>query len=230
MANFFRALRLSVGAVVLTLAPLTPVAAEPPPLEAYGSLPDIEQMALSESGDRLAAVMTLGGRRTLIVMTSALDPLNAIPLGEEKVRDLEWVGDEKLVAVISQTSTLPPEYINSQFEFVHAIILPASPSNERKVVFDGDATMMNAVFGSYGVRKVDGKWMAYFGGVEKDRGVRDYYISNGSPALYAVDVTENNWRRVADRASPGMGQQWLLGTNGRIAATISFEPVSGKWN
>lgn len=229
MAKVFVAARALVFVLAMVAAPVTAWGAAPP-LDVYGNLPDIERMALSESGDRLAAIMTVGGHRALIVMTAALDPLRAIPLTDEKVRQLQWVGDDELLAVVSQTNKLSPEYVQSKFEFFHPIIVPATDSNERHVVFDGDPKMINAEFGEYGVRKVDGKWMAYFAGIEKEKGAHDYYLGRASPALYAVDVAGDSWHRIAHSAPEGQNQNWLLGEDGQVAATMTFGLIDGRWS
>lgn len=204
--------------------------AAPPPLSVYGELPEVETVALSPSGNRLATVMTINGQRTLLMLTSDLDPLQTMPLKDEKIRSMDWVGDDRLALVFSQTKTLGPEFVASQFEFFHAVILSATNGEERRVVFDKDATMMNAVFGTYGARKVDGKWTAYFGGVERTRGARDFVIESGAPALFAVDVEKHNWRRIADRGGDGESRTWLLNADGAVAATFSIQSRNGNWS
>jgi hypothetical protein len=174
MFHVFSVLRRLWGLAVLVFAPFVAAAAEPPPLSAYGNLPDIERMALSNDGSRLAAVMTIGGERVVVLMTAELDTLRMTKIEEAKVRGLEWVGSDHVVVELSHTETLGPEYSQSQFEFFHALILPTDPVEEQQMVFD-DATMLNAVFGWYGVRRIDGRWKVYLSGVERERGARGYY-------------------------------------------------------
>ena len=166
MANVFIALRRLLLIAALIVAPQAAWAADPLPLSAYGNLPDVERVALSHSGERVAAVMASGGKRALLLMDAELEVLRTMPLTSEKVRSMEWIGDDRLVIVVSQTETLGPEFVQSQIEFFHAIIVPADAAAERRVVFDKDPTMLNMVFGTYGVRQVDGRWVAYLGGVE----------------------------------------------------------------
>ncbi len=213
----------------LAVAPLPAQAADPPPLSAYGNLPDVEQMALSNNGERLAAVMSIGGERVVLMMTAALDPIRMMKLEDAKVRSLEWVGDDQLVVEVSHTETLPPEFRQAQFEFFHALILPASAEGTQRLVFD-TPTMLNAIFGTRGVRQIDGRWVAYFMGVEKERGARGYYIGSTAPELFAVDVATNQQRRVADRGSQGYGYQHLLGPGGGLAAMLQIEIRSGDWS
>jgi dienelactone hydrolase len=228
MPSIFNGLRRLIGLAALILAAPAAHAAEPPPLAAYGKLPDVESMAMSHSGQRLAAVRTIGGERVVLMMTSELDVLRMMRLEDAKVRGMDWIGDDFLVVQVSRTETLPPEFSQSQIEFFHALILPADESKPQKMVFD-TPTMLNAVFGSLGVRQIDGRWMAYFSGVERERGARGYYIGSTRPDLFAVEIATNRHSRVAKKGSQGYGYGWLLGSDGKIAATLDIEIRSGNW-
>ena len=66
--------RLSAAASAVILAMLTtPAEAAPPPLDAYGNLPEVEQMSLSQSGQMLAIVATTSGERKVIVTDAEKD-------------------------------------------------------------------------------------------------------------------------------------------------------------
>jgi dienelactone hydrolase len=229
MSSLIKALAALVGLVTMIAAPLTAGAAEPPPLAAYGSLPDIENMALSNDGSRLAAIMTIGGERVVVLMTAELDTLRMLRIEDAKVRGLEWIGNDTVVVQLSHTEVLGPEFTPSQIEFFHAMLLPADPGARQELVFD-NPTMLNAIFGSYGVRNVDGRWKLYLSGVERGRGARGYYIGNTAPDLFAIDVATNEFRRVADKGSQGYGYSWLLGPDGALAAMMEVEGRSGKWS
>jgi dipeptidyl aminopeptidase/acylaminoacyl peptidase len=229
MSDLIRAVRRLVCLAALVLAPVAAAAAEPPPLAAFGNLPDIENMALSNDGSRLAAVMTIGGERVVLLMTAELDTLRMMRIEQAKIRGLEWVGNDHVVVEVSHTEVLGPEFTPSQIEFFHAMILPADQSEPQQLVFDG-TTMLNAVFGSYGVRNVDGRWKVYFSGVERERGARGYYIGSTAPDLFVIDVASNQHRRLADKGSQGYGYSWLLGTDGTLAAMMSIERRSGDWS
>ena len=229
MSRVFSALRLLASFAALVISPLAAMAAEPPPLAAYGSLPDIESMALSNDGSRLAAVMTIGGERVVLLMTAELDTLRMMRVEEAKVRGLEWIGNEHVVVEVSRTEVLPPGSIPAQIEFFHALLIPASGTGPEQMVFD-NSTMLNAVFGSYGVRNIGGQWKVYFSGVERERGARGSYIGSTAPDLFAIDVATNEHRRVADKGSQGYGYSWLLGTDGTLAAMMAIERRSGEWS
>ena len=74
------------------------------PLAAYGSLPTIEQIAISPSGRLLALVFVKDEQRTIVVEDLALKkPVNGVRLGETKLRGLEWAGDNHLIILSSFT-------------------------------------------------------------------------------------------------------------------------------
>jgi pimeloyl-ACP methyl ester carboxylesterase len=230
MGRILKVFRQLAWFVALALAPLSAQAAEPLPLSEYGGLPDIERIALSNSGERLAAVMTIGDERALLLLTDKLDTLRIMRLEDAKVRSLEWIGDDHAVIEMSRTETLDPDFINSQFEFFHAIILPVDPAEKEQMVFDRDPKMLNAIFGAHGIRKVDGRWKAYYSGIERQRGARGYYLGNNGSALFEIDVARHAWTQVAPSGSQGTGHRWLLGPDGKLAATMSIDIRTGFWS
>jgi dienelactone hydrolase len=229
MSRFIHAVRRLLCLAAIVLAPVAAIAAGPPHLSVYGNLPDIESMALSNDGSRIAAVMTIGGERVVVLLTAELETLRMLRIEKAKVRGLEWIGNDYAVVQVSRTEVLGPEFTPSQIEFFHALLLPADGTKEHEMVFD-DATMLNAIFGSQGVRNVDGKWVAYFSGVERERGARGYYIGSTRPDLFAVDVATNRHRRIADKGRQGYGYAWLLGPNGQPAAMMEIEIRTGSWS
>jgi len=220
--------RLAAFVALLALPAMAGMAADPPPLAAYGRLPDIEDMALSNDGSHLAAIMSIKGERVVVLMTSKLETLRMMRLDDAKVRSMDWIGDDVLMVVVSHTETLGPEYVSNQTEFWHALILPADASKEQVMVFEKDPTILNAIFGTHGLRHVDGRWLAYFTAIERKRGVRNYYI-DGEPMLFAVDPVQNKRTRIATTASQGEGTNWMLDSQGKVAATLSIQLLTGSW-
>lgn len=78
------------------------------PLEAYGALPTIEFVQVSPSGDRLAYVTVAGDQRALIVTRLADGQLLAgARVGDAKVRDVQWVGEDAVLSTTSTTQSIP---------------------------------------------------------------------------------------------------------------------------
>ena len=78
-----------------------------PPIEAYGQLPSVEMMQLSPSGERYAYITVVGETRRLVVATDKGEPFFFSETGNTKVRDLQWVGDDRLLLWTSKIYDQP---------------------------------------------------------------------------------------------------------------------------
>jgi dipeptidyl aminopeptidase/acylaminoacyl peptidase len=85
---------------------IVPALADPLPVEAYGKLPAIESPRLSASGDRMAFLSSVNGRRCLVVYKFIEGGGNrALCPGSYEVRSFAWKNDDRLILdVYSYTS------------------------------------------------------------------------------------------------------------------------------
>ena len=97
---------LGLSITVEVMAAPTANRPEPPPLEAYGALPAVEQIALSANGKQIAYVGLLEGKRRVLALTSDGKPIWSGLVGDLKTRDLQWAGDQILVLETSQAVNL----------------------------------------------------------------------------------------------------------------------------
>jgi dipeptidyl aminopeptidase/acylaminoacyl peptidase len=229
-----REFRILLRAVCPILAfGLTPAfdaqAAEPPPLSAYGQLPEVEDMTLSPDGTRLAALATVRGERMLLIMDEQLRQLRKMTVGDVKVRSIAWIGEERVLVRTSQTEDLGYGFTADQYEFSRAFIVPVDPALEVAMVFRGDQTIVSAVFGEYGQRRSDKGWTGYFGGIGLTRGPNGYFAPHFRPALFEVDLVENDAHRIAFPGGESQDVDWLVGTDGKVVATLTIETRNGRW-
>lgn len=78
----------------------------PPPLEAYGALPSLELVQLSPSGRRLAFIRVIGEQRRLVLVDLASQSqLGSVGAGNAKVRDLQWIGEDRVLITTSETES-----------------------------------------------------------------------------------------------------------------------------
>ncbi|MFW2343117.1 alpha/beta fold hydrolase [Brevundimonas sp.] len=78
--------------------------AAPPPLAAYGALPSLELLQLSPSGERLAFISVAGEQRRLILMDlTTFAPVANVAVGAAKVRDLRWLGEDRVLIITTET-------------------------------------------------------------------------------------------------------------------------------
>ncbi|RYG34789.1 MAG: hypothetical protein EON93_07525, partial [Burkholderiales bacterium] len=83
-------------------------AVEPAPLSAYGALPSLELVQLSPSGKQLAFITVSGEERMLVLLDLATKAqTGGVSVGQAKVRNLDWLGEAKILITTSKTENLP---------------------------------------------------------------------------------------------------------------------------
>lgn len=203
----------------------------PPPLSAYGELPDIEDIVISPSGERIAILGRFDGQRMLVVIDGNNKSVFAMPLAGIKVREFELVSDDLLLLRRSTTEKLGFDFTQDKFEFYQAITIGIA-NKQPNLVFANKRDLVQATFGYYGTRLVEGRPTAYFGAIELQRSSfnrSEYHFDHGRPALYAVDLETNTANRVDPAPGEDIDREWLIGANGKVAAKLDFSTATGKW-
>ena len=189
------------------------------PLEVYGRLPSLEDMALSPDGQKIAYVRTTGDERLVVVHEfSRPEPLTGAPVGSIKLRSIEWMDDDDLLLTVSSTETPPLGYWKGEwFRLVHMKI---SANHIYPVLFDiaGERTL-NIVTASPMVRDTEGRTEVYLRGVHASNGFR--------PALFRYDVATRRMRLVATSAVSRTG--WLVDEAGRVASEYRYDDERQQW-
>lgn len=118
--------RLAIWAPLAVLAPLAPgplllpalaqtSAVTPPPLSAYGELPDVERAAISPSGDRVVLLTKVRGERVLLAIQDQTTPLRVVRVGDMKIRSVRWVGEDRLLLIAGETIDRKPLFLMEKF-------------------------------------------------------------------------------------------------------------------
>ena len=224
--NPLRKICAALALLWLAIAPAAPAA---PPLAVYGRLPDFETARLSPSGKRVAMVGMFGSGRRLRVIEGDKEILSW-PVGTQKVRDLFWAGEDRLLLMVSDTEVLGPGFTAAKAELARMLVVPIS-GGEPWPVFGGLSSVSGNVRGYYGAVERDGRWYGYFGGttLEPDR-----FLLAGSastrPDLYEVDLASRSSRRIGRRPDDSARtRDWAIGADGRIVATLDLRTGSGAW-
>ncbi len=233
MVRIFTALALISG-----LAVGAPVLAEPPPPEVYGKLPAITNVHLSPSGDRYAFIADHEGARRLYVLTSDDKPLIVMPIGDKKLLDLTWAGEDHLMVHLSTTVNVGPDFTVSKMELSSVFILNVD-AKKLIFIFQKHDRVNHVVFGQFGAAKIGDQWFGYFGGqtyeevrggngdveysnTETDGGV--IYINTD---LYRVNLDTGALALVAKGELGSDG--WLVGPKGDVVARALQNQKSGAW-
>ncbi len=206
-------------------APLKPL-----PLSEYGELPKVEDATLSASGKRVALLATVNDTRSLVVIEGKDTVLANMPVGDMKIRYIEWIGEDRLLLVSSQTEDLGRNFTTDKAEFYIARVLPVVPGLEAGMVFAERRNIVDAILGDYGIREIGGRHYGFFGGMQlKKDGRMEYVFDHGRPYLYRVDLQDMSVKRFANAARPGHDNDWLIDANGEIAATFDINDNNGDW-
>jgi len=213
--------RAFIGLVIAAFAlawAQTAAAAPAAPIEAYGKLPDMEDVRLSPSGKRLAMVKVVGDERRLLVIETAGKVLVNAAIGDSKLSGIDWASDDYLLVTKRETVDGGIDFGWNNLELAAVLVLDLKQGKQFWVFKRGDRT--GAVLGSYGVRQVNGKWFGYFGGREE--------ITQPN-SLFEVDFTTGKFRKIRT-GSDHYWNRWLVGVDGKLAAYSEYLDSTGDWD
>jgi dipeptidyl aminopeptidase/acylaminoacyl peptidase len=216
--------------LVLALAVAPCRSADSPALSIYGSLPVIERVALSPSGSRTAIVGEFNDKRQILIVEGQSKPLLTVTVGDVKVRGIYWAGEDTVLLYTSVTSSLSPmDFTTDKAELSAMLVLPLK-GREAWSVFGGDRKITGGVRGFYGVRRKDGKYYGYFGGmVVGGTAATAEYLKSTNPVLFEVDLETRKVRKIAPNIEGNAYRDWVIGVDGEIAATLDYRSGTGDW-
>jgi dipeptidyl aminopeptidase/acylaminoacyl peptidase len=192
------------------------------PLEVYGRLPSVENVALSPRAERIAVVRTRGNERVLAVHDlRGAQLLYGGRIGEAKLRDLTWADEDHLLLTTSMTS-LPPFGVSGPLrEWWQLTDLSVTRRKVRGITLDvfGEQTF-SAIFSEPMVRTVHGRTMllvegSYLAGNRFLPGLFRYDFESGRTSLVSKSVEADT--------------DWLVDEAGEVAAELRYEDSSRKW-
>lgn len=220
----FRLLAISfLGLTAVLVAP----GAWAVPLTVYGQLPNIENVALSPDGTRLAYVRTQGDLRIVFIANVADRKVICwVKAGNTKLRAIEWADRDNLMIEASVTAGMYG-YREEWFMLRDYNI----PRNELHTL-PGDTLgeknqVMNIVVGNVAVRYVDGHTDLFVPGLYVAAPVDTMTDSQDIIALFRCDLTTGITTLVR-KGSPYT--QWQLDSQGRLAAARDYDWRAQRWS
>jgi dipeptidyl aminopeptidase/acylaminoacyl peptidase len=205
----------SLGALLLTqVAPAAP-------LEAYGRLPSLENLALSPDGSRVALVKTQQNARVVSVFSIAeRRVLSELRVGNQKLRGIEWADDNYLMLVTSVT-TVPLGFVGEDYEWFQ-IQLYDTRNGARFLIPGADTfnhvELMNTVHGEAVVRRVRGHTALFVPAL----------TGRFTPVLVRVDLDTRQSRVVRFGGSATVS--WLVDETGEVAAEETYDQGNRRWS
>ncbi len=213
--------------IIASLALVGAASAGAAPLELYGRLPDLEDVALSPDGSRMAFVRTTstGDARAIIVMSLAdRKPLGGLNIGENKLRTVDWADSDHLMITTSMT-TLPAGFVGMRHELYGLQIYDLTTRKTTLVPqvppARGVSTIaMNIVIGRVMIAHPAGHTVLFVPGLY----VADHHTM---PALYRANVDGSEQRIVREGTDDTRG--WLVDDGGEIVAEQSYSERDKRW-
>lgn len=196
------------------------------PLEVYGRLPNIENVALSPDGSRIAMVRTTENHRFIAVISLTDDKLmgKLLNIGDAKLRSLTWADNDHLMLVASSTSLPPVGLVGRTSEWCMLSVLDVITQKRSRYPNvnrspDGE-TIMDVLYDTdVMVRHLDGHTVLFIEGI--------YVTQETLPALFRVDLSDGSQRMV--RAGSDQTEGWLVDEAGEVAAEENYDQKEQHW-
>jgi dipeptidyl aminopeptidase/acylaminoacyl peptidase len=219
--------RLFQAVVLLAMlaAASAALAAEPPPIEAYGRLPAVSDLTLSPSGKRAAFVVNNAAGRRIAVQEVGGKLLVTIDPGVAKLSWIRWAGEDHLLVATSATVNMGFEY-GFKHELMKVLVLNLS-TLKTMTVFERTQSISNVVFGYGGFTEKGGHSYGFFRGVTLEGEGNHAQWIHGYADLYQVDLDSGDARIVA--RGDERDHEWVVAADGQMVATATYRPREGIW-
>jgi dipeptidyl aminopeptidase/acylaminoacyl peptidase len=218
--------RLTFLALLALIAALAAQSSRAVPLTVYGQLPNLEDVALSPDGTRVAYVRTQGDLRVVFVASVADRKLiRYVKTGEEKLRFIEWADNDNLMIVTSETTTawgFKEEWRLLRVYNVPHNELRSLPGN----TVGAQNEVMNTVVGRIMVRHAGGHTVLFVPGLYQAGPDQGWGTSGDDVALFRCDLTTGVTGLVRKGSSEA---SWLVDSQGELAAEQDYDPQSQRW-
>ncbi|HXI48908.1 MAG TPA: hypothetical protein VNH39_09995, partial [Steroidobacteraceae bacterium] len=162
------ALSLASAAIAVAIAGAHAAGAgETSSLEAFGRLPTLENVVISPDGTKIAFVRTRSDSRNLVVAPlSKPEILGGARVGDTKLRQVEWIDDDNILATISSTGRPPIGFSGATREWYQLVNLNVKKMKLNPLTFDiSPKNTFNVVIGDTAVREVSGNSMLFAPGL-----------------------------------------------------------------
>jgi dipeptidyl aminopeptidase/acylaminoacyl peptidase len=197
-------------AVIMAAAMLAAGAARATPLEAYGKLPSMEQVAISPDGTKVAFVQQVNGKYALVV--DQLDPAAIVielPPNDQKMRQLIWADPTHLLVVKSQTVGGDELYMAMSLDI----------ANRKSTALLSKS--LGLTYGSTAIAETPE--------VRSIRGHPTVFMRPTRPMLISSDLITGEDKQVEILRANGEAREWVLDDSGVVVAQENYDQYSRLW-
>ncbi|HEY0301028.1 MAG TPA: hypothetical protein VGC36_06845, partial [Rhizomicrobium sp.] len=194
-------------------------AAQGAPLEAYGQLPTLDNLAISPEGTRIAYGTTIQNER-VVGVRSIIDGkvLGVMKTGSQKLRDIRWASEDILVITLSVTHS-PIGATGARSEFFMSQTYDLRTHRIKQVLGKVD-NAMNVVLSLPQVRMLGGKPYLFVVGM-------DFIDFQGTPALFLVDLERG--KTTLSQQGNRRSVDWDIDGNGTVFARSEYDRDTKSW-
>ncbi len=204
-------------AAALVVAGALSARAEAAPLEAYGRLPAIEDVAMAPDGGHVAVTVTNGDQRKIAIRSLSDGATYVMDTGDVKVRDVAWA-DGGTLLITTTVTTDKRNIVTSQGEFGQLFAYDLESRTLKQQM--RDETVLLQAFDTPMLRTTGDKTTVLLSGpIYADQSMRW--------GLVQLNL-ERGTTRVVDAGFKDT-TDWLVDSAGAPLAESEYDPKSGKW-
>jgi dipeptidyl aminopeptidase/acylaminoacyl peptidase len=198
-------------------AEANPAPSEPPPIEAFASLPSIEQITISPSGTRIAFITSRNDQKLLVYFDVASEKLQSVSVGPAKIRGLFFGDDSHVILINSQTNALEG-FVGNKHEFMLASSINIETGHISNF-FNHENGYYNIVCGNLQRIKMNGVYQVTASNYE----INSPYSLN----LFSFDLEHDRGLEICE-GTPNV-EEFIVAPDGWIVAYSEFDEDSKEW-
>jgi len=202
--------------------------AQAPPVEAYGRLPAVSDVAISPDGRQVALAVNTGAVSSVQVVDIDRGEALAGATVEDNVRlrGVRWSDDERVIMLLSRTFR-PTEVLPANVYFRGS---PRRVDYYRNGVFHVPSRRIEVLSTSDSAPWAD-RGASLIAPIEGDPGYGRMigWARNGFPTVYRISLSGGSARAVTPRGANGDTQGFLLDRDGTPVTRIDADPSSNRW-
>jgi dipeptidyl aminopeptidase/acylaminoacyl peptidase len=206
---------LVVSSALLGISSLA--AAQPPPLEAFATLPAMQAPNISPDGQRLAFIAQADANAFVLVSNlSDMKVTSAVDVSAMKPRDLAWVNEDTLLMLASETVNFGAQARQVESFAPYGIDLAGEISIRQLLLAENRIRGASRTFG--GIVALQGAQLV---GFDRSKGVALFpRREQEGRVLFAVDAKTDRRDRLDEGTQSTRG--WVVDENGRPRFRIEY--------
>ena len=192
------------------------------PLETYGKLPFLEQVAISPDGKMFALVTTDGEQRKLSIQeVGSRQSVIQLNLADRKLRAVQWAGPRHVIVTTSQTGQIPG-VTSPRNEWFVAVDIDWTRKTQRPLLWGVPGTLaLNVIEGPPEFRFIDGHPFAFVRGLT-------FVGRRGRMTLIRIDMDAGKSSIVAQGFA--YATDFVVDAEGHALAKAGYDAVGSRWS